>query len=336
MDLDDGAERHKLELLLGSLAAARLNLLEWRRLTGGSAQENWFLRIRILEGQHRGEHRWVLRTDAPSSLIVSLSRMQEFALLRIAWQHGVRVPEPLFYSPAAEGMPAFFVLHYVSGETAGARLSRDDTLVPDRPALLRELAQMLARVHALPLERVQPIIGTTVDVSLLPRLRDWRNYLSQHPDEHPVLEWGIRWLLRHLPSDLELCVLHRDYRAGNYVVSEGRLVAILDWEFAGFGDPREDLGWFMAACWRGARRDRVAGGIGDAETFLSAYCLAATRLISEEELHYWQVLAHVRAAVLALQQADRHLSGLEPSLELALTARLVPELEWEVLNLTGA
>ena len=45
-------------------------------------------------------------------------------------------------------------------------------------------------------------------------------------------------------------------------------------------------------------------------------------------------MAHVRWAVIACQQAARHLSGAEESLELALTQHLVPELELEVLRLT--
>ena len=53
-------------------------------------------------------------------------------------------------------------------------------------------------------------------------------------------------------------------------------------------------------------------------------------------MHYWEVAAHVRWAVIALQQAARHLSGEERSLELALTGRLVPELELEILNLIDA
>ena len=50
---------------------------------------------------------------------------------------------------------------------------------------------------------------------------------------------------------------HGDFRTGNYLVEEGRFVALLDWEFAGWGDPDEDLGWFCSRCWRfGARRAR--------------------------------------------------------------------------------
>jgi hypothetical protein len=48
------------------------------------------------------------------------------------------------------------------------------------------------------------------------------------------------------------------------------------------------------------------------------------------------VMAHVRWAMIALQQAQRHLSGSEPSLELALTGRIVAELEYEIMALTKA
>ncbi len=58
--------------------------------------------------------------------------------------------------------------------------------------------------------------------------------------------------------------------------------------------------------------------------------------MTAEALVYWQVMAHVRWAMIALQQAQRHLSGSEPSLELALTGRIVAELEYEIVALTRA
>ncbi|HXU66973.1 MAG TPA: phosphotransferase family protein, partial [Casimicrobiaceae bacterium] len=54
---------------------------------------------------------------------------------------------------------------------------------------------------------------------------------------------------------------------------------------------------------------------------------------SRADLDYWQVMAHLRWAVIALQQAQRHRDGGERSLELALTGRIVHELEYEALRL---
>jgi hypothetical protein len=45
-------------------------------------------------------------------------------------------------------------------------------------------------------------------------------------------------------------------------------------------------------------------------------------------------MAHLRWAVIALQQRERHRSAIEPSLELALTGHIVSDLELEVLALT--
>ena len=107
-------------------------------------------------------------------------------------------------------------------------------------------------------------------------------------------------------------------------------------EFTGWGDPCEDLGWFTARCWRFTRPDLEAGGIGQLEDFLGGYHEVSPLRIERSQLHYWQVMATLRWAVIALQQGQRHLSGEEPSIELALTARLLPELELDILHMTGA
>ena len=162
----------------------------------------------------------------------------------------------------------------------------------------------------------------------------YRNYLDQLSDSFPALEWGLRWCEVHAPAHEETTFIHRDYRTGNYLVHEGRLAGVLDWEFAAFGNPLEDIGWIFAKCWRFAGRSKPAGGIADAQDFLVPYESASGRTVAPAALVYWQVMAHIRWAVIALQQAQRHLSGVERSLELALTGRIVAELEYEIILLT--
>ena len=51
---------------------------------------------------------------------------------------------------------------------------------------------------------------------------------------------------------------------------------------------------------------------------------------------YWELMAHLRWAVIALQQGERTISGGESSLELALIGRVTPpELELEILRVTA-
>ena len=108
------------------------------------------------------------------------------------------------------------------------------------------------------------------------------------------------------------------------------LTGILDWEFAGWGDPLQDIGWFCARCWRFGADDREAAVSASAPTSTPATSAARPAARSPAQVRYWELMAHVRWAVIALAQAQRHASGEETSLLLALTGRIVPELEHEV------
>jgi aminoglycoside phosphotransferase (APT) family kinase protein len=323
--------------LARAMQADRVRIGRYERLSGGAIQGNFALDIDVAGGAYAGHHALVLRSDAPSGVAASLSRAQEFAVLRAVHAAGVLAPQPLFHCGDRDVIGReFFVMRRIAGVAAGRRLAGDASLVPDGAALARELGANLARIHAL----VPPL--PILDV-LPPPARDparaaiaqYRGYLDTMDETHPALEWGLRWCEIHAPGAAGITLLHRDYRSGNYLVDRGHLAAVLDWEFAGWGDPREDLGWFTARCWRFGAVDREAGGIASVEPFLEGYESVAARRISRGDLDYWQVMAHLRWAVIALQQARRHLVHGETSLELALTGRIVHELEHEIVHLTG-
>jgi aminoglycoside phosphotransferase (APT) family kinase protein len=323
--------------LVNAAGAKRVEVMRWERLSGGAIQENHGIDVRVHGGKHEGEHRWVVRSDAPSGVSVSRTRAQEFAVLGVAREARVKVPRVLWSCDDGAG-PPFFVMERVPGVAAGHRLVKDDALVPDRAALARELGQNLARLHLVrpPIAGLE-FLGAPPGNPALERVAAYRACLAalRAAGAFPVLEWGVRWCESNAPRPSRPALLHRDYRTGNYLVNEGRLAAMLDWEFAGWGDPLEDIGWFLARCWRFGRTDREAGGVGPAHDFLAGYQSISGRTVSYEETRYWQALAHVRWAIIALEQAERRRSGAESSLELALTAHIVPELEWEILALTG-
>ena len=125
---------------------------------------------------------------------------------------------------------------------------------------------------------------------------------------------------------------HRQLHAGP--TSQGaELTAILDWEFAGWGDPDEDIGWFCCKGWRFARLDREAGGIAERATFYRAYEAASGRRLDPERVRFWEVLANVRWAVIALQQSDRYLIQGARDLVTAIIGRRATECDLELLML---
>ena len=169
-------------------------------------------------------------------------------MLQAAFAAGVTVPEPLFASadPAVFGKP-FLVMRRAAGSAAGHRITRDPALDPALPAIAERLGQELARIHAIRPPR--PDLGFLAPAEKTgpaPQIAGFRAYLDRHPAPRPVLEWGMRWLETHLPAPLPPVLCHHDFRTGNYLLDGARLTGILDWEFAGWGDPHEDIGWFCS------------------------------------------------------------------------------------------
>ncbi|MBK5123956.1 phosphotransferase family protein [Burkholderia sp. R-69980] len=315
--------------------AQQVRIEEAKRLSGGAIQENWALTASVSSGPYAGSHRWVLRTDAQSAVAASLSRSAEFAVLQVSYAAGVRVPKPLWLcrDRSATGRE-FFIMTFAAGTASAHRLTRESALVPEPRLLAHDLGANLARLHAIaPPCAALPFLSVPQRSPALEAIAGYRAYLDSLAERFLALEWGLRWCEIHAPKEWTLRLTHRDYRTGNYLVQDGRLSAVLDWEFAAWGDPDEDIGWFTARCWRFAQPGNEAGGIGKLEDFLAGYATVADLEIDASSLRYWQVMAHLRWAIIALQQAQRHDSGQQRSLELALTGTLVPELSLEIMRL---
>jgi len=333
MELTDPESQNALITYLSRVAESDVTLLQLKKLSGGAIQENWALDVAVATGKWSGTHELVLRKDARTTLAASNDRSFEFALLKEADRAGVQVPTPCFLCADASvlGKP-FFLMHRLKGTAAGHVLVKQ----PTNRDLVRSLATNLARIH-----QIQPALSTRAFLGDVPAdpvvktIGEYRQYLDDIEARQPAIEFGLAWLERNAPTEGRVTLCHRDYRTGNLMVDEGKLTGILDWEFAGWNNPMEDIGWLMAKCWRFGAKDREAGGLGAREDFYTAYEEASKISIDRSEIAYWEVMAHVRWATIACQQASRHASGEELSLELALTGYLVPELEYEILTMTG-
>ncbi|MGB0627245.1 MAG: phosphotransferase family protein [Alphaproteobacteria bacterium] len=282
-------------------------------LPGGAIQHNW----RVDVETDAASHAFVLRAGPEVTLPESRSKPDEFAFLRCAQDAGVPVPEPLWL---CDGETPFFVTGFLSGD------ARREALVAraDNSALVRDLGTALAQIHA-----VLPVDGVVAETPAVrvATLERWIGVLDRlERGIRAELAAGIGWLQAHAPDRTPVTLVHRDFRTGNFLVENGRLVVVLDWEFAGRGDPAEDIGWFCAACWRGAAPDRAAGGLGAREDFYGAYTAAGGVVLDAGRVFFWEVFAHLRWAVIALQQGARARAGAHPAWELEEAEARLPGL----------
>jgi aminoglycoside phosphotransferase (APT) family kinase protein len=327
------ADRAPLARFLAQASGAKLvEVTGLELLSGGAIQENWGLDAEFTGGSLAGRQRLALRTNAPTGIPSSLNRIKEFAVLQAVFGAGATVPEPLFAcaDTSVLGKP-FFVMRRVPGSAQGRQITADPALEPALPMIAARLGHELARIQTIRPPR--PDLAFLPSIDAARHIAGFRAYLDRHPQPRPVLEWAMRWLETHRPEPRDPVLCHRDFRTGNYMLDGAELTAILDWEFAGWGDPDEDIGWFCCKGWRFARLDREAGGIAAREPFYGAYERAAGRRLDPDRVRFWEVLANVRWAVIALQQSDRYLVGGARDLSTAIIGRRATECELELLML---
>jgi aminoglycoside phosphotransferase (APT) family kinase protein len=303
-----------LRPVLGDVTVENLHTL-----TGGASRTTWA--FDALSDQRRS---LILRTGPPDDVHAGMEL--EAAVQQRAAAAGAPVPHILTAddSPAALGNP-YLICDAIAGETIVRKIHRglDDT---SRARLLQQCAQALAAIH-----RADPDgIGLTPS----DQLTEWRDRLDEMGDTTATFEWAFRWLDRHRPPPSPQVLVHGDFRMGNLIVDESGLAAVLDWELVHTGEVYEDLAWFCIRAWRfGAPEHLGAGGLGSVETFLSAYETAAGLTLDRGVFRWWLTVAALRCGVICRFQAERHLSGQTPSVELAAIGRRVAETEWDVLDL---
>jgi aminoglycoside phosphotransferase (APT) family kinase protein len=195
----------------------------WKRLTGGltsivhevtvarnGRHENYVLRWWPSDNEWAD---WNAR-----AVILETAVLNELA--------GSNIPIPSVIASTANevlGSPAILM----------ARLPGRILLTPhDRDAWLRQMAQMLVRIHAV----------TAVDCKPFESWLD-RAQLWPPPDASRPQVWteAIAFLAdERAPS--RTCFLHRDYQHFNMLWSEERLTGVVDWSEACVGPPDIDVG----------------------------------------------------------------------------------------------
>jgi aminoglycoside phosphotransferase (APT) family kinase protein len=311
-----------------------VSLRDARPLSGGASRDTWLITAQVGDETQR----YVVRRDLPTQMFEeALTREQEFRLMDAAYKSGVKVAKVLWNCSDVSvlGSP-FFVMEYVPGISIGRKVIQDPALAHARAVLPQQMAEQLALIHKMQPDEhnldflARPHEGlTAAQTSVL----QTRTILDELNVQSPTWEWCLRWADRHAPQNAIETFVHGDFRLGNLLVDESGLTAVIDWEFGHIGNPDEELGYVCMRDWRfGSGKLRFAG-LSDRETFLTAYEQASGRTVDRSAVDWWEIMGNIRWGVICLSQANRHLSGVEPSVELASLGRRSAEMQYESLRL---
>ena len=299
--------------------------LSLTKIPGGASRETWLA--------EDAAGRWVLRRDPRGSVSLVLMA-DEFALISRAAGAGVPVPDPLAFEPERGrfGSPGLLMAH-VEGTSVAPRILRKPEFEAARGRLTGQLGEALARIHAIDPASLDGVFPKPLGDPALDQIAEWERQLNEIGDPLPAVELGLRWLRANAPEPAEPCLVHGDFRLGNFIVDDRGLAAVIDWELAHLSDPAEDVGWLCIRSWRFGNDDRPVAGVGQLDEFISAYESAGGAPIDRDRVRYWEAFGNVKWAVICARQAHDHLTGLRRSHELASLGRRICEPEWDLLAL---
>lgn len=241
-----GALPHAVDRRLAAIAA-ELGLARpvVTPLPGGLANRT----LRLQEGRHD----YVLRLAGDAGGTLGANREHEFVMLRLAAAAGL-APGIVLARPAQ----GILVTRHVAGRAPEREAMRD-------PAFLRRVGAWIARLHALPPPRLPPVDFAVRAAAYLGDLQ-----ARSGSTEVAAIARRLAARQRALGPAARLVACHHDLHHRNFV-DTGESLVVLDWEYAGPGDPAADL----AACvgYHGLGRGEVAAllaGYGDDGAVLRA------------------------------------------------------------------
>jgi aminoglycoside phosphotransferase (APT) family kinase protein len=241
---------------------------------------------------------FVLRRDLAEPVIDNdCHRIErEYALIRAVRERGFPAPEALWVDTQHALLPGgdFLVMRRAPGSAGGSVFTAKGAIPAD---LVETLVKIMVRLHALP---PMPALATlteslNTEVWNLPLDRCVRRYIGGFQalfdrEPHlasPALTSLFGWLLQNIPAmPGKPVLLHGDIGFHNFLFDDGRLSAVLDWEFGHLGDPAEDLAY---AC-------NTLGSAVDVKELMAEYRKAGGTEVTDERIRFFRIWGHVRNA----------------------------------------
>lgn len=289
--------------------------------------------VRHAEGWSWHTYTFTLR-DGSSSRGIAIRRQPEDGLLapydidaqyrlHDALEKRTSVPIPALiaieHDTAVLGMP-FYAMARITGRVPVQWKPKDSDVFPTdaaRRSLGEQFVAILASIHATDTEPLRFLPGADdPQRATLAQLARWRDmYESSALVQEPLLRYAFGWLADNVPPPVRIGLCHGDYRIGNFIVDNERIVTILDWELAHIGDVAADVAWAALPLFRG--RSPLYSHLLAHDEFLDVYGRNGGPLIGHESFTYWTIFNLVKAAVPHIRAARAFEDGGSKDLRLA-------------------
>lgn len=318
----------RLREVLTDRAGAPVEVTDLKRFTAGLSWVTISFRMTPQGGPPTDA---ILRIGDPGGLLAPYSsRPEALTFTRLNAETDVPVPQVLWCSddPAFFGAP-FLIVTRMPGEVLLPRWPgiKHDVPYDSAEPVAEDFARHLAAIHAsvwrgTELEELTP--GVTSETAIEREIDHWTRHATGPSGrvEDIAMHFAARWMKAHRPPSEEVVLLHGDYRVGNFLVEDGRITGLLDWELTHLGDPDEDLAWAGLRTFGGT--DTTLSGLLDRRRFYDCYEEASGRRVDPARIQYFEVLAQFKMAAMLIGAEHRLRAGNVHDIRLAVMALQKP------------
>lgn len=257
---------------------------------------------------------YVLRRPPLGHILESAHDMaREHRIVSAVNQTNVPVPSThgLCEDPDVNGLP-FYIMKFVEGVVPHTPELAESLPEGERASAGRHIFEVLSDLHS-----VDP---ATIGLGELARkegyverqLKRWtKQYADTKTHDIPEMDESERLLHENVPEQIGYGIVHGDYRIGNMMLVNGKMVALLDWELCTLGDPLADVGYLLnnwtqpGEDW--AENPTIVGGFGDRDELCEIYSARTGRDLSG--INYYRAFSHWRLAAITQGVYKRYLVG---------------------------
>lgn len=276
------------------------------RVEGGWSRETW--RVELVD-----DRRVALRIEVPDSVLDTPLR-HEFDVLSSLRGSAVPLPELIgFDDGGVIGRPVL-ATSWVEGATVNVWRS-DAAAHLSGAALAWSWIEDIVALHDV----------ASSGFSLGDELAHWTSIVR---GRDLLVDDACAWLEANQPDPALPCVVHGDLRIGNMVILDTKVTAFLDWEMAGPGDWRADLGYCVMPYNSGKLLEPVAltsNKLVHPRAFVERYFERSGRSMTEAELQWFVALGCLKMMAIFRTGIDAFVQGRSND----------PRLAWGSIPVTG-
>jgi aminoglycoside phosphotransferase (APT) family kinase protein len=282
----------------------------------GFSNETLLADLSYARGGERRDEPLVIRVRPHAQVFPEYDLRRQYDVMQRLAPTDVPVPRMRWFEESADVLGAsFYVMDRIEGvvppdhPTYHVAGCCTEMTPASRAALWWDGLDKLAKIHALDWHGLgfgflaRPDLGAT---PLAQQLAYYRKYLAWAAEgrRQPTVEPALAWLEANQPVDEPVSLCWGDSRIGNMIFHRDRCVAVLDWEMVTLGNPEQDLGWWLFLDWHHSAGIGVPRleGVPSREETVARYEELRGRPV--RDLHYYEVFAAFRFAVIMIRIAS--------------------------------